>query len=133
MAIKPHKFDVHAKSFDREGKQISFETGKLAVQATSSIKVQFGENVFLIATVMEKNPRPDSDFLPLMIDVRESFSAAGRLGGAAYRRREGRPSDQAILYCRLTDRALRPMFPKGMINDVVITITPLAMDQEFDS
>ncbi len=81
---------------------------------------------------MEKNPRSDSDFLPLMIDFRESFSAAGRLGGAAYRRRESRPSDQSILYCRLTDRALRPMFPKGMINDVVITITPLALDQELD-
>jgi len=81
---------------------------------------------------MEKNPRSDSDFLPLMIDFRESFSAAGRLGGAAYRRREGRPSDQSVLYCRLTDRALRPMFPKGMINDVVITITPLALDQELD-
>lgn len=133
MAITAKKFDVHAKTFDREGKKISFETGKLAVQATNSTKVQFGENVFLISTVMEANPRPDSDFLPLMIDVRESFSAAGRLGGAAYRRREGRASDQAILYCRLTDRALRPMFPKGMINDVVITITPLALDQEFDS
>jgi polyribonucleotide nucleotidyltransferase len=67
-----------------------------------------------------------------MIDFRESFSAAGRLGGAAYRRREGRPSDQNILYCRLTDRALRPMFPKGMINDVVITITPLAVDLAMD-
>ncbi|MCX6822942.1 MAG: polyribonucleotide nucleotidyltransferase [candidate division SR1 bacterium] len=133
MAITAKKFDVHAKTFDREGKKISFETGKLAVQATNATKIQFGENVFLVATVMEANPRPDSDFLPLMIDVRESFSAAGRLGGAAYRRREGRASDQAVLYCRLTDRALRPMFPKGMINDVVITITPLAMDQEFDS
>ncbi len=133
MAITAKKFDVHAKTFDREGKQISFETGKLAVQADNSLRVQFGENVFLVATVMEAKPKPDSDFLPLMIDVRESFSAAGRLGGAAYRRREGRPSDQAILYCRLIDRALRPMFPKGMINDVVITVTPLALDQTFDS
>lgn len=133
MAITAKKFDLHQQSFDREGKTLSFETGKLAVQTDASIKTQFGENVFLVATVMENKPKPDSDFLPLMIDVRESFSAAGRLGGAAYRRREGRPSDQAILYCRLIDRALRPMFPKGMINDVVITITPLALDQTFDS
>ena len=133
MAITAKKFDVHAKSFDREGKQLSFETGKLAVQTDCSIKVQFGENVFLVATVMEGKPKLDSDFLPLMIDVRESFSAAGRLGGASYRRREGRASDQSILYCRLIDRALRPMFPKGMINDVVITITPLALDQTYDS
>ncbi|MFA6255647.1 MAG: polyribonucleotide nucleotidyltransferase [Candidatus Absconditabacterales bacterium] len=132
MAIKKKEFTLHTQSFDREGKKLSFETGKLAVQADCSLKIQFEENVLLCSTVMEKNPRSDSDFLPLMIDFRESFSAAGRLGGAAYRRREGRPSDQAILYCRLTDRALRPMFPKGMINDVVITITPLALDQELD-
>jgi polyribonucleotide nucleotidyltransferase len=133
MAIVAKKFELHAQSFDREGKKISFETGKLAVQADNSLKVQFGENVFLVATVMESKPRPDSDFLPLMIDVRESFSAAGRLGGAAYRRREGRASDQSVLYCRLIDRALRPMFSKGMINDVVITITPLALDQTYDN
>ena len=132
MSIKKKEFELHTQSFDREGKALSFETGKLAVQADSSIKLQFGESVLLCSAVMEKNPRPDSDFLPLMIDFRESFSAAGRLGGAAYRRREGRPSDQSVLYCRLSDRALRPMFPKGMINDVVITITPLALDQEID-
>jgi polyribonucleotide nucleotidyltransferase len=90
--------------------------------------MQFGENVILYSTVMEKNPREGTDFLPLMIDMRESYSAAGRIGGAVYRRREGKPSDQAILYARLTDRALRPMFPKGMINDVVISVTPLALD-----
>lgn len=72
------------------------------------------------------------DFLPLMIDFRDSYSAAGRLGGAAYRRREGRPSDQAVLYSRLADRALRPMFPKGMINDVIVTISPLALAQDMD-
>ena len=80
MAIPAKKFDVHQKSFDREGKKLSFETGKLAVQADCSLKFQFGENVLLCSTVMEKNPRSDSDFLPLMIDFRESFSAAGRLG-----------------------------------------------------
>lgn len=132
MSIKKKEFVLHTQSFDREGKKLSFETGKLAVQADCSLRFQFGETVLLCSTVMEKNPRSDSDFLPLMIDFRESFSAAGRLGGAAYRRREGRPSDQSVLYCRLTDRALRPMFPKGMINDVVITITPLALDQELD-
>ncbi len=132
MATKKKEFKVQEKTFDREGKKLSFETGKLAVQADCSAKLQLGDNVILCSTVMEVNPKPDSDFLPLMIDVRESFSAAGRIGGAAYRRREGRASDQAVLYCRLTDRAVRPMFPKGMINDVVITITPLALDHEHD-
>lgn len=126
------EFDVTQLSFDREGKKLSFETGKLAVQADSSILMWFKENMLLCSTCMEKKPRPDSDFLPLMLDIRESFSAAGRIWWAAYRRREGRPSDQAILYARLTDRALRPMFPKWMINDVVITITPLAIDHTMD-
>lgn len=78
--IKKKVFDVKQQSFDWEGKKISFETGKLAVQADSSIKLQLGENVLLCSTVMEANPRSDSDFLPLMIDIRDSFSAAGRLG-----------------------------------------------------
>lgn len=121
-----------AKSFDRAGKSLSFETGKLAVQADCSLKIDLGDNQLLCSTVMEKNPRSDMDFLPLMIDFRDSYSAVGRLGGAAYRRREGRPSDQAVLYSRLADRALRPMFPKGMINDVVITISPLAVAQDID-
>jgi len=81
---------------------------------------------------MEKNPREGMDFLPLMIDFRDSYSAAGRIGWAAYIRREWRPSDQAVLYSRLVDRALRPMFPKGMINDVIVTISPLALDQSAD-
>lgn len=80
MSITKKDFKVQEKTFDRAGKKISFETGKLAVQADCSIRLQFGENVLLCATVMEANPRPDSDFLPLTIDVRESFSAAGRIG-----------------------------------------------------
>jgi|GEM_PF-1110383 len=80
MAIKKKEFELHTQSFDREGKHLSFETGKMAVQADCSLKIQFADNVLLCSTVMEKSPRSDSDFLPLMIDFRESFSAAGRLG-----------------------------------------------------
>jgi polyribonucleotide nucleotidyltransferase len=67
-----------------------------------------------------------------MIDFRESFSAAGKIGGGRFRKREGRPSDEAILYARLTDRALRPLFPHGMVNDTVISITPLVIDGTQD-
>lgn len=130
MVVKK-QFEIARQSTVRYGKPVSFEMGKLAVQADASIRMQMGENVLLYSTVMEKNPREGMDFLPLMIDMRESYSAAGRIGGVVYRRREGRPSDQAILYARLTDRALRPMFPKGMINDVVISVTPLALDHEI--
>jgi len=132
MSIKKKDVKVIAQSFDRAGKSLSFETGKLAVQADCSLKIQMDENVLLCSTVMEKNPREGMDFLPLMIDFRDSYSAAGRIGWAAYIRREWRPSDQAVLYSRLVDRALRPMFPKGMINDVIVTISPLALDQSAD-
>jgi polyribonucleotide nucleotidyltransferase len=81
---------------------------------------------------MEKFPRPELDFLPLTIDYREMFSAAGKIGGAAYRRRESKPSDLCILNARLTDRALRPLFPKGMINPIVISVTPLSLDGTQD-
>ena len=125
------QFELARQSMTWQGREVSLEKGKLAVQADASIRMQIGENVMLYSTVMEKNPKEGLDFLPLMIDMRESYSAAGRIAGAVYRRREGRPSDTAILYARLTDRALRPMFPKGMINDVVVSITPLALDHQL--
>ena len=131
MTTTKKEFELHQQSFDREGKELSFETGKLAVQADSSIEIKFAENVLLVSTVMEvNNPKKDADFLPLTLDFRDSYSAAGRIGGAVYRRREGRPTDTVTLYGRLTDRSLRPMFPKGMINDVVVSVTPLALDHE---
>lgn len=126
------EFHVTQHSYTRHSETVHFETGKLAVQPDGSLTIRYGDNVLLCTTVMEKNPRPETDFLPLMIDFKDNFSAAGKIGGAAYTRREGRPSEASILYCRLTDRALRPLFPKGMINDVVITITPLSIDREQD-
>ena len=130
MVVKK-QFETSRQSMNWHGRELSLEIGKLAVQADASIRMQMGDNVMLYSTTMEKNPREWLDFLPLMIDMRESFSAAGRIGGAVYRRREWRPSDQAILNARLTDRALRPMFPKGMINDIVVSVTPLALDHQM--
>lgn len=121
-----------SSTFLRGKHTVKFVTGKIAPQADGAIQVRFDDNVFLVTAVMKKNPDPNKDFLPLTVDFRESYSAAGKIGGGSFRKREGRPSDGAILNSRLTDRALRPMFPKGMINDVVITITPLAIDLEQD-
>lgn len=113
---------------------MSFETWKLAMQAGSSIRLQQGDNVLLFTTCVDNNPRPGTDFLPLMIDYRESYSAAGRIAGAVYRRREAKACEAATLYARMADRALRPMFPKGMINSIVLSITPLSLahDMEMD-
>jgi polyribonucleotide nucleotidyltransferase len=118
--------------FSRGKHKVSFSTGKLAPQADGAVVVSLDDNVFLVTAVMKKDPDLNKDFLPLIVDFRESYSAAGKIGGWQFRKREWRPSDGAILNCRLTDRALRPMFPKGMINDVVVTITPLALDLEQD-
>jgi polyribonucleotide nucleotidyltransferase len=131
MPTSKKQFTETQQSFDWAGKTLSFDQGKLAMQADASITLTFQDTSVLFSTVMAKDAKADTDFLPLMVEMRESFSAAGRIGGAAYRRREGRPSDQAILNARLTDRAIRPMFPKGMVNDVVITATPLAMDPNY--
>lgn len=119
-------------SYEVSGQNFTFASGILAPQADSAVTVQFGDNVLLFTVVMDKNPKPELDFLPLTIDYREMYSAAGKIGGAAYRRREGKPSDSCTLYARLTDRALRPLFPKGMINGVVISVTPLALDHTQD-
>lgn len=130
--VTKHEFTVHEHNFNVHGKECSFQTGKLAVQADGSIITKIKDNVLHIAAVMERHAEADKDFMPLAIDVRDSFSAAGRIVGSQFRKREARPADSTILYARMTDRALRPMFPKGMVNNTVITITPLAMDQEQD-
>lgn len=132
MPTSKKEFAVVQHSTDRDGHTFSIETGKFAGQADGSVVVRYDDNVFLVTAVMNKNPDPNKDFLPLTVDFRESYSAAGKIGGGSFRKREGRPSDQAILNSRLTDRTLRPMFPKGMINDTVVTITPLSLDHEQD-
>lgn len=132
MPTSKKQFNVVQHSLDRNGHKVSIETGKLAGQADGAVQISFDDNVFLVTAVMNKNPDPNKDFLPLTVDFRESYSAAGKIGGGSFRKREWRPSDQAILNSRLTDRTLRPMFPKGMINDTVVTITPLSLDHNQD-
>jgi polyribonucleotide nucleotidyltransferase len=132
MTVTRKEFQIVEYSADFAGRKISFETWKLAPQADSSIRLQYWENVLLFTTCMEKNTKEWTDFLPLMIDYRESYSAAGRIAWAVYRRREAKACEAATLYARMADRALRPMFPKGMINSIVLSITPLALDHTMD-
>jgi polyribonucleotide nucleotidyltransferase len=109
-------------------KTISFETGKLAQKANGSVVVSSGDNVLLITATMAK-PREGIDFFPLTIDVEERQYARGKIPGSFFRR-EGRPSTFSILIARLTDRPIRPLFPKGFKNEVQIIITPLSLDME---
>lgn len=107
---------------------ISFETGKLAQKANGSVVVSSGDNVLLVTATMAK-PREGIDFFPLTIDVEERLYARGKIPGSFFRR-EGRPSTFSILIARLTDRPIRPLFPKGFRNEVQIIITPLSTDME---
>jgi len=111
------------------GKELSFSTGYLAKQADGSVLVSCGETVVFASAVMAKEVKADQDFFPLMVDYREKFYAAGKIPGG-FIKRESRPSDRETLVCRLTDRPLRPLFPKGFVNEVQIIIYVLSADKE---
>ncbi|MDA0265318.1 MAG: polyribonucleotide nucleotidyltransferase, partial [Chloroflexi bacterium] len=113
-----------------DGKTITVETGKLANQAHGSVTVTLGETIVLVTAVMSSKPRAeDIDFLPLTVDYEERMYSVGKIPGSFFRR-EGRPGQDGILASRLTDRSIRPLFPKGLHNDIQITLTILSSDQE---
>ena len=111
------------------GRALTIETGRLAGQANGAVTVQYGETVVLATAVAAREPRPDVDFFPLTVDYEERLYAAGKIPGGFFKR-EGRPAERAILTCRLTDRPIRPLFPKGFRNDVQVIVTVLSADQE---
>ena len=110
------------------GKQVTLQTGHLAQQANGSVVVRCGDTVVLVTATMASSVREGVDFLPLTVDYEERLYAAGRIPGSFFRR-EGRPSQEGILTCRLTDRPLRPRFPKGFRNEIQVISTVLSVDQ----
>jgi len=112
-------------------RKLTLETGKLALQATGSAVVSLGDTVIL-ATAVIANPRPGCDFFPLSCEYEEKYYAAGKIKGSRFIKREGRPSDAAVLRSRMIDRPIRPLFPKGTTNDVQIIATVLSADLEVD-
>jgi polyribonucleotide nucleotidyltransferase len=111
-------------------RSIRFETGRLAKQAAGSVAAYLDDDTMVLsATTAGKSPREGFDFFPLTVDVEERMYAAGRIPGSFFRR-EGRPSEDAILTCRLIDRPLRPTFVKGLRNEVQVVITVLALDPD---
>ncbi|WP_416210110.1 polyribonucleotide nucleotidyltransferase [Frankia sp. Cr1] len=108
---------------------IRFETGRLARQAAGSAVAYLGDTMVLSATTVSKQPKEQLDFFPLTVDVEERMYAAGRIPGSFFRR-EGRPSEDAILTCRLIDRPLRPSFVKGLRNEIQVVATVLALDPD---
>ena len=124
--IKPNSFECKVG-----GRSLIIDTGKLAGQAGGAVTVSYGDTAVLVTACISNEPREGIDFLPLTIDYEERLYAAGKIPGG-FIRREGRPTQEATLACRLTDRPLRPLLPKGWRNDIQIVITVLSADQEND-
>ncbi|PYJ63709.1 MAG: polyribonucleotide nucleotidyltransferase [Verrucomicrobia bacterium] len=114
-----------------EAQRIHIETGKLAKQADGAVTVQLGETIVIVAAVAATSAKPGQDFFPLTVDYREKAAAAGRFPGG-YFKREGRPTEKEILTCRMIDRPIRPLFPKGWYNEVQVQSILLSADGEND-
>jgi hypothetical protein len=129
---KQKRMNVKQWSMQWAGRTLSVETGKFSLQANASCTVRYGDTVLLATAVMSKNTRDGIDFFPLMVNFEEKLYAAGKIKGSRFIKREGRPSEEAILSGRLVDRAIRPLFDQNMRNDVQVILTALSYDGEND-
>jgi polyribonucleotide nucleotidyltransferase len=114
------------------GRTLTIKTGKLARQANAAVTVQYGDTAVLATVVESKTEREGIDFFPLMVDFEERFYAAGIIKGSRWIKREGRPSDEAVLTGRMIDRSIRPLFNDDSHKEVQVIITVLSADQEND-
>ncbi|MBF0157825.1 MAG: polyribonucleotide nucleotidyltransferase, partial [Magnetococcales bacterium] len=122
-------FKIHKKSVAFGGETLTFETGRIARQADGAVLVTYGETMVLATVVAEKSVRPGMDYFPLGVHYQEKSWAAGRIPGG-FIKRETRPSEKEILTSRLIDRPLRPLFPKGFMNDTQVIATVISFDQK---
>ncbi len=120
---------MQSYTMELQGRTMTLETGRLAKQASGAVLVSYGDTVVLVTATGSDQPREGVDFFPLTVDYEERLYAVGRIPGG-FIKREGRPTERAILGCRLTDRSLRPLFPKTFRNSVHIVSTVLSMDQD---
>lgn len=120
----------HTAELIWDGKKLKIEVGALAFFADASVKIDFGDTTVLATVVVAEKPREEVDYLPLLIDYEEKFYASGKISGSRFIKREGRPSEQAVLNARMIDRPIRPLFPKNYRNDVQIVVTILSYDPD---
>ena len=123
---------IISKSVEIGSKKLTLEVGRFAAQATSAVLARYGDTMVL-ATVVVSKPREDLDYFPLQVEYAERLYAGGRIKGSRWVKREGRPTDEAILTARLIDRSIRPLFPEGYKNEVQVVITVLSVDAENDA
>jgi len=130
MIIKKREFTNEKKySIDLAGRTLTLETGKLAELANAAVLVRYGKTVVLVTATASPRPREGIDFFPLSVDFEEKLYAVGRIPGG-YLRREGRPSERAVLAGRMIDRPMRPLFPDDLRNDVAICCTIMSVEHD---
>src|SRR3989338_1954264 len=128
--INPHGKEIISVSTELAGKTLTLEVNRLGFRTTASVMVRYGDTVVLGTAMVGSRPVV-LDYFPLSIDYEEKFYAAGKISGSRFIKREGRPSDEAILIGRLIDRPIRPLFPKGYRQEVQVVTSVLSMDPNF--
>ena len=125
------KVSVVKKTFDYGGHEVTLETGEIARQADGAVMVTMGQTSVLVTAVGQRNAMPGRDFFPLTVNYQEKTYAAGKIPGGFFKR-EGRPNEKETLTCRLIDRPIRPLFPKGFQNEVQIIATVVSLNPQID-
>ena len=128
--INPKGLKTEHISTEWCGRELTLEVNRVGFRSTSSVLARYGDTVVLGSVVVSKKP-VEQDFFPLSIEYEEKFYAAGKMSGSKFIKREGKPSDNAILVGRLIDRPIRPLFPKGYRQEVQVVATVLSMDPNF--
>ncbi len=128
--INPHGKEIISVSTDFHGRPLTLEVNRVGFRTTSSVVVRYGDTVVLGTAMVGSRPVV-LDYFPLSVDYEEKFYAAGKISGSRFIKREGRPSDEAILIGRLIDRPIRPLFPKGYRQEVQVVASVLSMDPSF--
>ena len=131
MTINPYGKDIIKVTTELCGRELSLEVGRVGFRTTSSVLVRYGETVVLGTAMVGGRPAYAMDYFPLSVDYEEKFYAAGKISGSRFIKREGRPSDDAVLIGRLIDRPIRPLFPKGYRQEVQVVSSVLSTDPSF--
>lgn len=131
MIINPRGKEIISVSTDFMGRKLTLEVNRVGFRSTASVIVKYGETVVLGTTQVGKKPISGMDYFPLSIDYEEKYYASGKISSSRFIKREGRPSDEAVLIGRLIDRPIRPLFPKGYRQEVQVVSTVLSMDPSF--
>jgi len=129
--INPNGKEIISVTTDLCGQPLTLEVNRVGFRTSASVLVKYGDTVVLGTAMVGKNPISGMDYFPLSVDYEEKFYAAGKISGSRFIKREGRPSDEAILIGRLIDRPIRPLFPKGYRQEVQVVASVLSMDPAF--